>query len=86
LHHVCCIALLAANVRPHNVIGLKTSPCFSPTGDLPKVPTLPQRSLLLRKLVQYEQLARPQQQLEQPPVPSQKQQVRRLQQRHNWPS
>jgi hypothetical protein len=42
------------------------------------VPTLPQRSLLLRKLVQYQQLARPKQlqQLQQPTALSHKQQVR----------
>jgi hypothetical protein len=39
------------------------------------VPTLPQRSLLLRKLVHYQQLARPQQQLQQPTALSHKQQV-----------
>jgi hypothetical protein len=50
-----------------------------PAGDLPRVPTLPQRSLLLRKLVQYEQLARPPpQQQQQPAALSEKQQVRQV--------
>jgi hypothetical protein len=69
--------MLAAisDLPPRNESNLLTAPYVLLPGDLPKVPTLPQRSLLLRKLVQYQQLARPQQQLQQPSALSHKQQV-----------
>lgn len=52
--------------------------CHPPAaGDLPKVPSMPARSLLMRKLVQFERLVRPQAEQQQPEqaATNQKQQV-----------
>lgn len=72
----CCTQACQLAPTAATTTATATAVVVSQTGELPRVPSMPSRSLLMRKLVQLERLLRPQEQQPQQSMPAtSKQQV-----------